>query len=113
MRGSIVRRVAIATGEVTTIAGSGVAAYVDGVGVLASFNRPQGGVVSASSLFALIVDTGNNCVRRIDLATASVTTVAGGGSLADGTGTLAMFNSPVGTLIEQAICDGQSCGHCA
>ena len=96
--GNVIRRVAIVTAEVTMIAGSGVAAYADGVGVLASFRSPQGVVVSSNSLFALIADTGNNCLRRIDLATASVSTVAGGGSLADGTGAQAQFSSPFGAF---------------
>ena len=101
----LIRKVVIATGEVTTFAGS-VTVYgsADGVGTSARFAYPEG-VASdgAGSLF--IANGGNQTIRKVDLATGTVTTLAGlpegdPGS-ADGTGSAARFNEPNGL-----VCDG-------
>lgn len=52
-------------GTVTTVAGDGVAGFMDGAGPSAQFNAPEGVVHSvAGALF--IADSGNNRVRKID-----------------------------------------------
>ena len=52
------------TGVVTTVAGSGTAAYNDGSGVTASFNRPNGiAVDSNNNLY--VSDGNNNRIRKI------------------------------------------------
>jgi len=57
--------------------GSGKAGDADGAGDEASFDHPQGLVAGREAIF--VADTGNHKLRRIDLATAMVTTLAGTG----------------------------------
>jgi hypothetical protein len=95
--GQTIRRVDIATGAVTTIAGSnGAALFLDAVGTAARFNRPTGITTDGSSLY--VCDLNNNDVRRIDLASLQVTTIAGSLTQvavdADGTGNAATFKNP-------------------
>ena len=62
-----VRRVELATGVITTIAGTGVAGF-DGDGGLATaaqLNNPVGLAVDSGYLY--IADNGNNRVRRVNL----------------------------------------------
>lgn len=70
-----VRKIALATGEVTTLAGSpGVRASVDGSGSEARFNFPRAiGIAGGSNLY--VIDSGS--VRTIDLATGTVSTLNG------------------------------------
>lgn len=91
-----VRKIAIATGVVTTMAGSGTIGSIDGAGTAASFNFPAGITTDGTNLY--VVDSGNNKVRKIVIATSVVTTLAGSGTAgtADGTGTAASFYLPVG-----------------
>ena len=51
-------------GSVTTLSGSGSAAYADGQGGYASFNNPSGLVVDTRGV-VFVGDTGNNRVRMI------------------------------------------------
>lgn len=64
-------------GQITSVIGSGKAGFVDGDTVQASFNQPRGITALGDSL--LVADTGNHALRRIDLKTGMVTTVAGTG----------------------------------
>ncbi|MEO8152584.1 MAG: InlB B-repeat-containing protein [Rhizobacter sp.] len=95
-----IRKVVIATGEVTTLAGSGSAGSTNGVGTAASFNRPYSVVTDGTHLY--VADTDNNLVRKIDIATATVSTLAGSGAatLVNGTGTAASFNAPVALALD-------------
>jgi len=94
---NVIRKVALANGAVTTIAGTaGTAGSIDGVGPAASFNHPRGIATDGINLY--VADSGNNEIRQIVIATGAVTTLAGSttpGS-ADGTGTSASFNNPSG-----------------
>ncbi len=89
-----IRKVVIATGAVTTIAGSGKAGSADGIGLAASFFKPLGITTDGTNLY--VADTSNNKIRKIDMSTGAVSTLAGSGTLAtvDGTGTAASFKSP-------------------
>jgi DNA-binding beta-propeller fold protein YncE len=88
---SRLRHIVIATGVVTTLAGSSTG-YADGVGTMAKFNSPSGVVFSPDGAYALITDQANYRVRRLDLSTAAVTTLAGSTQgYADGIGTNAQF----------------------
>ena len=59
-----VRKIVIATGVVTTLAGTaGVTGSTDGTGAAASFNRPGGITTDGTNLY--VADTGNNTVRKI------------------------------------------------
>jgi len=59
--------------------GDGTRGLRDGVGVAARFASPQGLAEHAGGLF--VCDTENHALRRIDLATGAVTTVAGTGAM--------------------------------
>lgn len=49
---------------VTTLSGDGTAAYSDGIGLQAKFNKP-GGIVKDKNGNYFITDTGNNTIRRM------------------------------------------------
>ena len=55
-------------GNVTTLAGSGSAAFADGVGITASFNYPCGVVVDSNGLI-YIGDSDNNLIRKMTRTT--------------------------------------------
>jgi sugar lactone lactonase YvrE len=88
----------------TTFAGTaGVAGSADGTGAAARFSSPsEVAVDQANNLF--VADTANHTIRKIT-AGAVVTTIAGlagqSGS-ADGTGSAARFNSPIGVAVDQS-----------
>ncbi len=76
-----VRLVAAATGNITTIAGDGVANYAgdSGLATAAELKAPAGVAVNASGNI-YIADTGNQRVRMIAAATGIITTTAGIGT---------------------------------
>ncbi len=96
----------IGTANVTTIAGqSTLMGRANGVGTLATFNRPSGLMVDPSGAFLFVVDGGNHAIRKIILASMSVSTFAGGdgtnvGGYADGLGTSVMFSYPISLAID-------------
>ena len=90
-----IRQICIATGEVTTLAGSGDAACVDGTGTEASFNSPGG--LTTDGEYIYVSGQSDNTIRRIVISTKVVTTIAGTAGLsgsADGAGTTATFSAP-------------------
>jgi hypothetical protein len=92
-----VRKVVIATGEVTTLAGSvNGLGTTDGVGADATFLSPQSlASDGAGNLF--VADGFANTIRQIVIATGEVTTIAGTPNVAgssDGTGSAALFAFP-------------------
>ncbi len=98
-----IRQVVLATGQVTTLAGSGTASFADGVGALAAFNTPS--AVAADSLGNLFVaDTLNQRVRKIVISSRLVSTIAGASAgtagFANGMGSVARFSSPGGILVD-------------
>ena len=100
-----IRKVVIATGVVTTFAGSAVAAGSDdGTGVAARFAYPQG-VASDGAGNLLVTDAANYTIRKIVIATGKVTTLAGTAGAAgsdDGTGATARFTFPQGVTSDGA-----------
>jgi len=91
-----------ASGVVTTLAGTaGVHGMTDGTGAAASFNTPQGiAVDTVGNVY--VADTFNDAIRKITPA-GEVTTLEGGSfGSADGTGTAAKFNNPVGVAVDGA-----------
>lgn len=93
-----IRKVVMATGAVTTIAGStaGTAGSADGIGVAASFNRPTGITTDGTSLF--ITDSGNYTVRKMVLSTGNVTTLAGSAGTSGAVDNANGANARFGTL---------------
>ena len=81
----------------STLVGT-TAGHADGSGTSAKFAAtPHGVTLSPSGTFALVSDTGNNAVRRIDVASGTVTTLTSTiGAFANGVGTNARFNTPTG-----------------
>ncbi len=91
-------------GVVTTLAGTaGLSGSDDGTGSAARFNNPIG-VATDSGGNAYVSDQNNNTIRKVTPA-GVVTTLAGlaglGGN-ADGTGSAARFNKPIGVTTDSA-----------
>ena len=91
-----IRKIVIATGVVTTLAGSTSYGFADGTGTSARFNYPRGMVVVGSNLY--VADGNNFRIRKVKLSTGVVTTLAGSSSQGstDGTGTSAKFKTLFG-----------------
>ena len=98
-----IRRVEVATGAVTTVAGSGEEGDEDGVGGAAQFACPAGVAVSPDGSALFVADLWNHKIRRVEVATGAVTTVAGSGAegSADGVGGAAEF-APMAALFWSA-----------
>lgn len=95
---STIRKIAIASGTVTTLSGTAdVAGTTDGIGAAARFNFPSSITTDGTSLY--VADTGNHTIRKIVIATGEVSTLAGTAGIAgaaDGSGGAAKFNYPGG-----------------
>ncbi len=91
----------IAGGQVTLLAGSGTASFLDGAATTARFYYPEGVAVDPISGDVFVADTYNNRVRRID-SKGNVSTFAGNGtaSYLEGKGTAARFYRPAGIDID-------------
>ena len=95
----------IANSSITSTLAGGGTGFIDGIGTAASFKAPGPSDVALSpcGTFALVPDSANNAIRRIDVETGSVTTLAGhySGCLVgcagyvDGPATRAKFNKPL------------------
>ena len=101
-----IRRLVVATGAVGTVAGDPLqsSGSADGIGPAARFIEPVGVAVGPPGVLFVVDDLAFN-VRRIDLMTRSVTTIAGkageiGGG--DGPGSVARFWTPVGIAFDRA-----------
>ena len=93
-----IRKIVVATGAVTTIAGTpGATGSADGTGAAATFHQPVGIATDGSNLY--VADTGNSTIRKVVIGTGAVTTVAGNAGnigFTDGIGPAAGFNNPAG-----------------
>ena len=105
-----IRKVVIATGAVTTLAGTaGVAGSTDATGAAAGFKSPQGITTDGTNLY--VADSGNSTIRKMVIATGAVTTLAGTAGITgstDATGAAASFSSPEGITTDGAalyVCD--------
>ncbi len=100
-----IRRIDARTGIITTIAGDGGADFNgDNRPATSASISPQGiAVDNAGNL--LIADTGNHRVRRVNLATGIITTVAGSGepgfSGDGGSATAAKLNLPIAVSVDK------------
>jgi len=90
-----------ASGNVSTVAGSGVAGFADGPGAAAQFSAPEGVAVDAAGN-VYVADTGNDRIREIDPG-GTVTTLAGNGAAAgcaDGPGVSAELYRPASVAVD-------------
>jgi len=92
-----------ADGDITTVAGTGAAGWLDGAVASAQFNKPKGiAVDAAGDLY--VADTDNNRIRKIDISTGIVTTIAGtstAGYFGDGGAAVSsQLNKPHGVDID-------------
>lgn len=90
------------SGNVTTLAGSGVAQFADGAGSSASFNGPFGVAVDFEGT-VYVADINNNRIRKISVS-GNVSTLAGSGGaiFADGLALAASFNKPSGVAVDSS-----------
>jgi sugar lactone lactonase YvrE len=100
-----IRKVVIATGEVTTLAGSPEnCGSADGLRTGARFRYPSGVAYDgAGNLF--VADTANSTIRKIVIATGEVSTIAGSpgvSAIVDGIGPDVRFGGPM-----DLACDGK------
>lgn len=97
-----IRQLNPATGQVTTIIGSGMGGYVDGPAATAKFSFPA--AIAVSNGYIYVADEGNERIRRINLADKTVSTFAGGTSTGfastDGLGVNSSFNKPSGMITD-------------
>ncbi|HVW98785.1 MAG TPA: gliding motility-associated C-terminal domain-containing protein [Mucilaginibacter sp.] len=89
-------------GEVSTFAGSGANAVVDGKGTAASFKGPEGVAADAADNI-YVADTYGNVIRKIT-PDGDVTTIAGTGTAGgkDGPAASATFNQPQGIVVDHS-----------
>ena len=76
----------MATGTVTTLAGSGEDGDADGAGAAAEFDYPRGLALSADGAMLFVADYYNHKIRQVDVATGTVTTLADSGEEGDDDG---------------------------
>ncbi len=102
----LIRKVVIATGVTTTLAGTGSAGSADNaMGTSASFNAPQGIAIDSTNTNLYVADTGNHKIRKIVISSTAVTTIAGSGVFnpyvdSGATGTAVTFNSPLALAVD-------------
>ncbi len=95
--GHRIRKINVATKAVTTVAGNGTSGYSNGIGAAALFSYPSGICISSDGTTLYVSDYGNSYIRKIIIATQTVSTIAGNGTFAYSdniNGLSAAFNSP-------------------
>lgn len=97
---NMLRAVNTVTGVSTVLAGSTDAGSDDGVGTAARFSQPNSLVLTPDGGALYVTDAQNHRIRRIELSTRQVTTVAGSSrGFADGPAQAAQFDLPSGIAI--------------
>lgn len=96
------RIVKITTAGVASVFAGGTMGFVNGTGAAAQFNQPYAITMDAAGNF-YVGDRINHAIRKITAA-GVVTTLAGSGSAgsANGTGSAATFNEPIGVTVDAA-----------
>jgi NHL repeat len=107
--GGRIRKINSTTGATTTLAGNGMAGFIDGTGGptgTTQFNGPTGlAVDNAGNLY--VGDTINNRIRKVNTTTGATTTLTGNGTagFTDGTGGptgTTQFRGPEGLAVDNA-----------
>ncbi len=98
-----IRSVNISTGEIATLAGApSYKGSVDDSALNSRFNIPWGVALDGGALY--VADTSNNTIRKVDVETGAVTTIAGTAGVAgatDSTESLAVFNGPTDVITDE------------
>jgi prepilin-type N-terminal cleavage/methylation domain-containing protein len=76
--GNKIRKVSLATGAVTTLAGTGTSGFRDGAGPGAQFNNPRGITLVGTTLY--VADESNYRIRTVSTASGAVGTFFGNGT---------------------------------
>jgi len=103
----VIRKMNLSTGIITTFAGNGTQGYSGDGGPATQAQLYSGVQVFADSIGNIyIADEWNNVIRKVDVSTNVITTIAGTGvagySGDNGIATNAMLNEPVGLFIDSA-----------
>jgi hypothetical protein len=101
---NLIRKIALSTRIVSTFAGNTQAGSADGAANVAKFNFPTGITNDGTNLY--VTDSYNHTIRKIDITTRVVTTLAGStgnSGSADGTGSAARFKYPRGLAADDGI----------
>ncbi len=104
---NVIRKINVVTGIITTVVGNGTAGYSGdgGMALGATLSNP-GTLFVDGSHNLYICDRGNNVIRKVNLATGIITTIAGNGSLGfsgdGGISTSAQLNDPEGVWVDNA-----------
>jgi len=103
-----IRKVDVSTGYISTVAGNGTKGYSgdNGLATSAELSNPMGAAVdSAGNIY--IADIGNNRIRKVNVSTGCITTVAGTGAQGysgdNGLATSAELHSPAGVAVDSAV----------
>lgn len=97
---NLIRKIILSSKTVSTLAGNTSIGSFNGIGTVATFNRPSDITFDPATRFLYVVDMNNNIIRAISLLTMSVSTFIGNlspsglGGFSDGVGTFATFKSP-------------------
>ncbi|MCP5499418.1 MAG: putative Ig domain-containing protein [Leptospiraceae bacterium] len=94
------------SGNVTSIAGNGIAGNTDGSGTsISSLNSPRG--LTTDGTYLYISESSGNRIKRMRISSGYVETLAGDNSVVspaastlDGIGTAAKFNTPAGIVVD-------------
>jgi DNA-binding beta-propeller fold protein YncE len=100
---SDIRKINVASGTVTTVAGTAnIAGTEDGIGPAAHFNLPTQIATDGSALY--VADSGNSTIRRITLADMKVKTIggqAGTSGKTEGGPDKSLFSGPRGIAVDK------------
>jgi hypothetical protein len=75
-----IRKITISTGIITTIAGNGFGYSGDGGPAIAALFKNPLGIAFDKSGNIIVADANNHCLRKIDMTTNIITTIAGNGT---------------------------------
>ena len=116
----MIRKLNTVTGQVSALAGSPTHGSADGVGSNARFKMPMGVTISPDGAYVYVADCGNNKVRRVDVSSGEVTTVAGSGNAGNTDGSIlgqpgtSACSDPTSSAIspecEYSGCNDNDCG---
>ncbi|CUE61681.1 transmembrane protein, putative [Bodo saltans] len=91
-------RISTSTSTIVTLAGGASTGSTDGIGTSAGFNGAFGIALNDNETAVFVADSNNSLVRRLELSSNNVSTIAGNttSGLVDGPGLAAKFSYPFG-----------------